>query len=88
MNTKVITLPNHFVDEQRTDVTRLKAVPIVTRNAEEESEDGIPGAVTATEMIVIPLTLGGHTIDVGHRFGRECALVPRVDEDENDVRTL
>ena len=76
MDAQLIAFGQQFIDENRADMARHKALPIVA------------GHAAAAEMIVIPLTFGGEAVDMGHRFGRQRALVPRVDEEKNDVGAL
>ena len=88
MDAQLIAFGQQFIDENRADMARHKALPIVAGHAEEEAEDRGARAIAAAEMVVIPLTFGGEAIDMGHRFGRQRALVPRVDEEKNDVGAL
>ena len=70
MDAQLIAFGQQFIDENRADMARHKALPIVAGHAEEEAEDRGARAIAAAEMVVIPLTFGGEAVDMGHRFGR------------------
>ena len=59
MDAQLIAFGQQFIDENRADMARHKAVPIVAGHTEEEAEDRGARAIAAAEMVVIPLTFGG-----------------------------
>ena len=64
----VVAFVQECVDEGRTDMAALHAVPIDRRHTEEHAEDGIARTVGTAEMVVVPLIVHGKLPGHGHRF--------------------
>ena len=84
----VVAFVQECVDEGRTDMAALHTVPIDRRHTEEHAEDGIARTVGTAEMVVVPLIVHGKLPGHGHRFLGQRVHVPRVNEYEDNIRSL
>ena len=63
-------------DKQRLDMSRLKTLPIIARQAKEEAEHTTSRTIAATHMIGKPLILFGKLIGMRHTFWSKCPAIP------------